>query len=129
MMTMEHTSKSELAKILAPLTILPGADRMTEGHWSAYHAVLKGYFPVELKAVSKHLFSTSTFWPQPKAILGILHSQRRKLGPNWLERVQALQLGAPDPGPMTLLTEQERADIISAIPGAKRIGYAKSGEG
>ena len=126
MMTMERTSRSELAQILAPLTILPGADRMTEPHWSAYHAVLKGYFPVELKAASKHLFSTSTFWPQPKAILGALHSQRRKLGHNWLDRVKALQLGAPDPGPMTLLTEEERADIISAIPGIRSIGRAES---
>lgn len=123
---MDLTSKAELAKILAPLTILPGADRMTEGHWSAYHSVLKGYYPLELREATKDIFRTAKWWPQPQAFLSRLSAKRKALGPNWDERLKVIAGGGTDPGPMVLLTEAERADIVASIPGAARIGHAKS---
>lgn len=107
-----RTSKVELAKILAPLTVLPGADRMTPEHWSAYHAVLGEYYPHELRAVSRRLFESSEFWPQPKKILEMLRTTRQRLGPNALDRVQAVHAGLPDPGPLAELTEADRKLIL-----------------
>lgn len=124
----ERISKSELARIMAPLTILPGADKMTSGHWDAYHAVLKHFYSIELSKVVSEMFRTSKWWPMPEAILTRLHSRRKSLGPNYEERLEVLAAGGPDPGPMVLLTEAERADIVASIPGAARIGHAKSSE-
>lgn len=125
---MERTSAAELAVILAPLTILPGADRMTGGLWSAYHSVLKGYYPMELRDVVNDIFKTAKWWPQPEAFLTRLSRRRMALGPNWDDRLKVLVAGGRDPGPMVLLTEDERHAILAAIPGAARIGSAKSSE-
>ena len=107
-----RTSKAELAQILAPLTVLPGADRMTPEHWNAYHAVLGEYFPHELRAVSKARFETSEFWPQPKKLLEQLRRNRMNLGSNALDRVKAVAAGLPDPGPLAELTEADRKLIL-----------------
>ena len=107
-----RTSKAELAQILAPLTVLPGADRMTPEHWNAYHAVLGEYFPHELRAVSKVMFETSEFWPQPKKLLEQLRRNRVNLGSNALDRVKAVAAGLPDPGPLAELTEADRKLIL-----------------
>ena len=123
-----RTSKKELASILAPLTVLPGADRMQDGHWAAYHAVLGEYFPHELREVAKHLFCVCEYWPQPKRILEALKRNRQVLGNNALDRVKAVAAGLPDPGPVAELTEADRAAILQAFPEAKQIGHAKSGE-
>jgi hypothetical protein len=125
-MTTFRTSKKELAQILAPLTVLPGADRMQEGHWSAYHAVLGEYFPHELKQAAKSLFCTCEYWPQPKRILEVLQRNRQMLGNNAVDRVKAIAAGLPDPGPLLELTEADRRAILQAFPEAKQIGHAKS---
>ena len=125
---MEHTSKSELGHILAPLTILPGADRMTDGHWAAYHGVLKGYYPFELRDVVADIFTTAKFWPMPEAFITRLGVKRKLLGPNWDDRLKVIAAGGQDPGSMDLLTEAEREAIVLAIPGAARIGSANSSE-
>ncbi|UCC88482.1 MAG: hypothetical protein JSV81_04005 [Anaerolineales bacterium] len=127
-MTIYRTSKEQLAQILAPLTVLPGADRMEAGHWTAYHAVLGEYFPHELRAVAKRLFCTCEFWPQPKRILEALKRNRQVLGSNALDRVKAVAAGLPDPGPLAELTEADRAAMLEAFPEAKQIGHAKSSE-
>lgn len=119
-------SRLELGKILAPLTILPGADRMTEPHWAAYHAVLKDYYPHELRKAAKEVFGIAKFWPMPEAFLTRMQAGRKSLGCNWSERLEVIDQGRPDPGPMTLLTEAERADIVLSIPSARRIGHAES---
>ena len=119
-------SRLELGKILAPLTILPGADRMTDGHWAAYHAVLKDYYPHELRQAAKDVFGTAKFWPMPEAFLKRIQASRRSLGCNWSERLEVIAQGRADPGPMPLLTEAERADIVRAIPNTRSIGRAKS---
>ena len=126
---MARTSKQQLAQILAPLTVLHGADRMTEGHWNAYHAVLGEFYPHELKAVAKKLFTTSEYWPTPKKLLDLLKRERQILGSNALDRVQAVAAGLPDPGPVRELTDAERLAILEAVPGAKQIGSAKGSEG
>lgn len=125
---MEYTSRSELARILAPLTILPGADRMTEGLWSSYHAVLKGYYPFELTEVVLDIFKTAQWWPKPVDFLSRLGRKRQLLGPNWDDRLKVIAAGGQDPGSMDLLTEAEREAIVLAIPGAARIGSANSGQ-
>lgn len=125
-MTSPRISRKEMGVILAPLTILPGSNRMTDPHWAAYHAVLKDYYPHELREASKFVFSTSKFWPMPEALISRMQASRRSLGSNWSERLEVIDQGRPDPGPMALLTEAERADIVMAIPTARRIGHAKS---
>lgn len=109
-----RTSKRELAEILAPLTVLPGADRMTAQHWNAYHAVLGEFYPHELRKVSKHLFCTCEFWPTPKRLLEALKRNRQVLGSNALDRIQAVHAGLPDPGPLAELTEADRKAILEA---------------
>lgn len=111
-MTVIRTTKQELAQILAPLTVLPGADRMTPGHWDAYHAVLGEFFPHELKAAAKTLFCSSEYWPQPKKLLDVLRRNRQVLGNNAIDRVKAIAAGLPDPGPLVELTEEERKLIL-----------------
>lgn len=123
-MTTFRTSKKELAQILAPLTVLPGADRMQDGHWAAYHAVLGEFFPHELREVAKHLFCTCEYWPQPKRILDALQRNRQVLGNNAIDRVKAVAAGLPDPGPVAELTEADRQAILEAFPEAKQIGSA-----
>lgn len=123
-----RTSKRELAQILAPLTVLPGADRMQDGHWSAYHAVLGEYFPHELREAAKHLFETCEFWPQPKKILDRLKRNRQALGSNAIDRTKAVAAGLPDPGPVAELTEEDRKAILAAFPEAKQIGHAKGSQ-
>lgn len=127
-MTTYRTSKEQLATILAPLTVLPGADRMEAGHWQAYHAVLGEYFPHELKAAAKTLFCSCEFWPQPKRILEVLKRNRQVLGNNAIDRVKAVAAGLPDPGPVAELTEADRKAILAAFPEAKQIGHAKGSE-
>lgn len=127
-MTTYRTSKKELAQILAPLTVLPGADRMQDGHWAAYHAVLGEYFPHELRAAAKSLFCSCEYWPQPKRILEVLKRNRQVLGNNAIDRVKAVAAGLPDPGPIAELTEADRKAILQAFPEAKQIGHAKGGE-
>lgn len=109
-----RTSKSELAQIFAPLTVLPGADRMTKEHWTAYHAVLGEYYPHELRAAAKKLFCTCEFWPPPKRVLDVLKRERQVLGPNALDRIQAVHAGLPDPGPLAELTDADRKLILEA---------------
>lgn len=111
-MTVIRTTKQELAQILAPLTVLPGADRMTPGHWDAYHAVLGEFFPHELKSAAKTLFCSSEYWPQPKKLLDVLRRNRQVLGNNAIDRVKAIAAGLPDPGPLVELTEEERKLIL-----------------
>lgn len=111
-MTVVRTTKQELAQILAPLTVLPGADRMTPGHWDAYHAVLGEFFPHELKDAAKTLFCSSEYWPQPKKLLDVLRRNRQVLGNNAIDRVKAIAAGLPDPGPLVELTEEERKLIL-----------------
>lgn len=123
-MTTFRTSKKELAQILAPLTVLPGADRMQDGHWAAYHAVLGEYFPHELRAAAKHLFETCEYWPQPKKVLDVLKRNRQVLGSNAIDRVRAVAAGLPDPGPVAELTEADRKAIMAAIPEIKQIADA-----
>jgi hypothetical protein len=62
----------------------------------------------------------------PEALISRMQASRRSLGSNWSERLEVIDQGRPDPGPMALLTEAERADIVMAIPTARRIGHAKS---
>jgi hypothetical protein len=125
-MTIYRTSRAELAQILAPLTVLPGADRMQEGHWTAYHAVLGEYFPHELRAAAKSLFCTCEFWPQPKRILDVLKRNRQVLGNNAIDRVKAVAAGLPDPGPVAELTEEDRKAIMAAFPEIKQLADEKS---
>lgn len=125
-MTIYRTSRAELAQILAPLTVLPGADRMQEGHWTAYHAVLGEYFPHELRAAAKALFCTCEFWPQPKRILDVLKRNRQVLGNNAIDRVKAVAAGLPDPGPVAELTEEDRKAIMAAFPEIKQLADEKS---
>lgn len=111
-MSVVRTTKQELAQIMAPLTVLPGADRMTPGHWDAYHAVVGQYFPHELRAAAKALFCSCEFWPQPKKLLEVLQRNRQVLGNNAIDRVQAIAAGLPDPGPLAELTEADRKLIL-----------------
>jgi hypothetical protein len=127
-MTTYRTSKKELAQILAPLTVLPGADRMQDGHWAAYHAVLGEFFPHELRQVAKHLFCTCEFWPQPKRILEALKRNRQMLGNNAIDRVKAVAAGLPDPGPVAELTEADRKAIMAAFPEIKQLADEKSSQ-
>lgn len=113
-MTIFRTSKDQLAHIFAPLTVLPGADRMSPGHWNAYHAVLGEFYPHELRAAAKHLFTTCEYWPQPKRVLEVLRRNRQVLGSNALDRIQAVHAGLPDPGPLAELTEADRKAILDA---------------
>ena len=108
---MEHepkTSRQELAKMLAPLTVLPGGDRLNKVALEAYYAVFNGYYPHELRSAAEHCFKACEFFPTPKKMLEFLTNQRRVLGSRALEavkeeheRLQRAARGLQGPGPST----------------------------
>lgn len=82
---MTRTSRQDLAKMLAPLTVLPGGDRLNEAALEGYYAVFKDYYPHEMRAAVKHCFKTCEFFPTPKKLLDFLQQNRRVLGSQALE--------------------------------------------
>lgn len=82
------TSKQQLAQMLAPLTVLPGGDRLNKAALEGYYAVFKDYYPHELKEVIKACFVSCEFFPTPKQIMTRLTNNRRVLGSDALEQLQ-----------------------------------------
>lgn len=83
-----RTTKQELAQMLAPLTVLPGGDRLNKSALEGYYAVFKDYFPHELREVIKACFVSCEFFPTPKQIMTRLTNNRRVLGSDALEKLQ-----------------------------------------
>lgn len=83
-----RTSKQELAKMLAPLTVLPGGDRLNKAALEGYYAVFRDYYPHELRDVIRACFVSCEFFPTPKQIMERLTNNRRVLGSDALEKLQ-----------------------------------------
>ena len=89
-------SRQELARMLAPLTVLPGGDRLNKAALEGYYAVFKDYYPHEMKEAIKSCFVSCEFFPTPKQIMTRLMTNRRNMGSECLrllaEQHQKLQL-------------------------------------
>ena len=84
-----RTSKQELARMLAPLTVLPGGDRLTEAALEGYYAVFNSYYPHEMKKAIRSAFVSCEFFPTPKQIMTRLMDHRRTMGNRALEMLEA----------------------------------------
>lgn len=84
-----RTSKQDLARMLAPLTVLPGGDRLTEAALEGYYAVFSSYYPHEMKKAIRSCFVSCEFFPTPKQIMTRLMDHRRTMGTKALEMLEA----------------------------------------
>jgi len=82
-------TKKELAKMLAPLTVLPGGDRLNAAALDGYWAVFSSYYPHEMKKAIKSCFVSCEFFPTPKQIMTRLMDHRRTMGNKRLDMLEA----------------------------------------
>ena len=100
---LERTTRREMAQMLAPLTVLPGGDRLNKPAIEAYFQAFKSFYPFELEQALKACFTECQFFPTPKDIQTRLLSHRRNLGTNALEKL-----------------EQQQRDLLQLGPGEGR---------
>ena len=84
----ERITRREMAQLLAPLTVLPGGDRLNKPAIEAYYLAFRSFYPFEMQEALRQCFLECSWFPTPKDIQTRLMSHRRNLGTNALEKLE-----------------------------------------